>query len=71
MIAALLTLLGALSGMTEVGGFVMDHPHFWQHQVPEGVMKARCANAFKSYDPDSGLWKDSRYHKYHHCPPNT
>ena len=70
MIAALLTLLGALGGMTEIGDFALEHPRFWHHQVPEGEMKARCANAFKSFDSDSGLWKD--FHgKYHHCPPNT
>ena len=70
MIAALLALLGALGSMTDAGGFFIDHPHFWQHQEPEGAMKARCANAFKSYDADSGLWTDYRG-KYHHCPPNT
>jgi hypothetical protein len=68
MLTALATVLGILGGSAEIGGFALEHPHFWKHTIPEGEMKALCANAFKSYNADTGLWQDN-HGRYHYCPP--
>ena len=67
MIEAILTILGLMGGLTDIGGFALDHPHFWQHRASDDVMAVRCANAFKTYDWEKKAFINASGH-WQHCP---
>lgn len=70
MIIGVLTLLGAIfgvtSGVTDMGSYFHDHP-VGQLQPGSNAWKAACKDAFpNSFDPDSGWWVDM-HGRHHPC----
>ena len=69
MLTVLFTVVLPLLGAgVETGGFLVDHPYVFSRELQPDTpaWKEACMNAFKSFNPDTGMWRDKHGH-YRRC----
>lgn len=67
MFASIAVFLGIVNGVFGFGINAYKADQLRSMTPAQARMIERCADAFKSYRPDTGMWIDYQG-KHHHCP---